>query len=237
MAILYFMAVKITSLIEKMVGLVAPHSCFSCGNRDNILCFGCYISQVVRPESFCALCAAPSRDWRLCDPCRERSGLEFVWVGAEYDGLLMQVLHAYKFQRARAAYVPLARLLIDILPYGDWHILPIPTATNRVRQRGYDQTMLLAEQLAEMRQLPLLCPLQRTSNARQVGANRAERLAQAERAFQLEPNAAVKGKKVVLVDDVCTTGATLTGAAQLLRQAGASEVHAAVCAWQAPKKE
>jgi ComF family protein len=237
MAILYFMAVKITSLIEKMVGLVAPYSCFGCGSKDNILCFGCYASQVVRPESFCALCGGPSRDWQLCNACRLRSGLEHVWVGAEHAGLVQKVVQVYKFERARVAYVPLARLLIDSLPYGDWHLVPIPTASNHVRQRGYDQTLLLAEQVADIRQLPLLRPLRRVSNVRQVGANRAERLAQAEGVFQIVPRAEVKGKNIVLIDDVCTTGATLSAAARELRRAGASEVHAVVCAWQAPKQE
>jgi ComF family protein len=237
MAILYFMGVKITSLIEKMVGIIAPHSCLGCGSKDNILCFGCYASQVVRPEPFCALCGGPSQDWQLCDPCRQRSGLDYVWVGAEYSGLIRQVIHVFKFERARAAYVPLARLLADALPYGDWQIVPIPTAANRIRQRGYDHALLLAEQLAEVRQLPLLSPLKRTSKSRQVGAGRARRLLQSEAVFRSVPNIDVKGKHLVLVDDVCTTGATLSAAARVLRQAGAQEVHAVVCAWQAPKAD
>lgn len=236
MAILYFMAVKITSLIEKIVAITAPHRCILCGSNDNVLCFGCYASQVVRPDAFCALCATPSADWRLCQICRLRSGLEYVWVGAEYDGLVKQTIHKYKFERARAAYSNLARLLDDSMPYGDWQIVPIPTAANRIRQRGYDQTALLAQEIARLRSLPLIHLLRRVSMRRQVGANRAQRLAQSEQAFQMTPNAQfTKEVPVVLVDDVCTTGATLTAAAQLLKRAGVQEVHAVVCAWQAPQ--
>jgi ComF family protein len=234
MAILYFMAVKITSIIEKMVAITAPHRCISCGIDDNILCPGCSISHIVSSNPFCAICAQPCANWRLCPTCRQHSGLEYVWVAADYTDLIKAVIHKYKFERARAGYVPLARLLAASLPYGDWQIAPIPTADSRVRQRGYDHARLLAEELAGARQLPLLLPLRRTGNSRQVGASRTARLAQAQQVFTLS-GVGVKGATIVLVDDVCTTGATLSAAAKVLKRAGAKKVHAVVCAWQAPK--
>lgn len=117
------------------------------------------------------------------------------------------------------------------LPYLDetWVIVPIPTAPARIRTRGYDQALLLARALAATRKLPYRRLLTRQSSARQLGANRRTRQAQAAHLFTA---ADATGKKILLVDDVCTTGATLKAAATALRQAGATEVAAAVAAWK-----
>jgi ComF family protein len=160
--------------------------------------------------------------------------LEWVWVGSEYGGVVAKLVKAYKFERMRDAYKPLTQLLQDSLPYGDWQIVPIPTAPNRIRQRGYDQTLLLAKALAHQRKLPLTPLLRRAHDSQQVGSSRKQRLLQAKKAFYLTKATSLKGAKVVLIDDVCTTGATLAAAANLLKQAGASQVNAVVCAWQAP---
>src|SRR5262245_40633672 len=130
-----------TSLIEKIVGFIAPHRCLSCGIEDNVLCDGCYQTLVMRPRPFCAICGRSSADWRLCPACRAASGLEHVWVGSRYEGLIEQLLHCYKFERLRAGFAPLSRLLADSLPWADWLVVAIPTAPIRVRVRGYDQTL------------------------------------------------------------------------------------------------
>ncbi len=234
MAILYFMEVKMTSLIEKIVAIVAPHRCLVCGIEDNILCTGCYASCIVRPDAFCALCGKPSKDWRLCRACSLQSDLGYVWVGAEYQGLPEKLIKAFKFERVREAYRPLSQLLVDSLPYEDWQIIPIPTAPSRVRQRGYDQTLLLASALAAQRNLRLTPLLRRAHDGQQVGSSRQKRLQQAQNALYLTKPQQIRGGRIVLVDDVCTTGATLMSAASLLKQAGAHEINAVVCAWQAP---
>lgn len=223
-----------TSLIEKIIAIVAPHHCLVCGIEDNSLCAGCYASYINRPDSFCALCSKPSKDWRLCKACQVRSGLNYVWVGTEYQGLVARLIKLYKFERLREAYKPLTSLLADSLPYGDWQLVPIPTAPSRIRQRGYDQSLLLASALAKHRQLPITNLLRRAHDKQQVGANRQQRWQQAGDALYLTKSSRIKGASIVLVDDVCTTGATLVVAAKLLKQAGAHEVNAVVCAWQAP---
>jgi ComF family protein len=225
-----------TSLLEKIIQKVAPHHCISCGIEDNILCDACIASELIPPLPACCLCGRPAADWRVCVACSKRSGLTHVWVGGAYEGLLEKALHMYKFLRARAASEPLSRVMLRELPYNDWIIVPVPTAPPRVRQRGYDQSLLLARRIAVERGLPLSPALARLQNARQVGANRVQRQKQSTQMFFINDIKQIRGAKVLLIDDVCTTGATLSAAARLLLAGGARQVDAVVAAWQAPRQ-
>ncbi len=225
-----------TSLIEKIVAIIAPHHCISCGNENNVLCEPCRMTEHAGMLAQCSICGAPRKDWSLCAGCQASSGLDHIWVGGKYDGLLAKLIHSYKFERVRAAHEPLGRILAAVLPFADWQVVAVPTAPKRVRQRGYDQAQLLARFLAAQRGLELSPALARNRDTRQVGATRAERLAQSTQMFSTTRKTNVRGVKVLLVDDVCTTGATLSAAAQLLRVAGAAQVDAVVAAWQPPKQ-
>ena len=119
----------------------------------------------------------------------------------------------------------------EALPYfaADILIVPVPTATSRVRSRGYDHAKLLAKELAGAAQLKHESLLLRLCQTRQAGAKRQTRIQQLEGAFGLKKQD-IKGKHVLLVDDVVTTGATLEEAAKVLKQAGAKTIDAVVFA-------
>jgi predicted amidophosphoribosyltransferase len=105
----------------------------------------------------------------------------------------------------------------------------LPTANRRVRQRGYDQSQLIARQLAKLTNRPATRLLNRRGQSRQVGANRQTRRRQQASAYvickQPPPN-----HPILLIDDILTTGASLEAAAVVLRQAGAQTISAAVFA-------
>jgi ComF family protein len=123
----------------------------------------------------------------------------------------------------------MAARLRPLLPTGrDVVIVPVPTATSRVRQRGYDQAKLLARALSRQARLPYLDCLARTGQAHQHGASRSQRLRQLTAAFRVRRQRAVRGSHIVLIDDVVTTGATLEAAAAVLHAAGATRVEAVV---------
>jgi predicted amidophosphoribosyltransferase len=106
----------------------------------------------------------------------------------------------------------------------------IPTATARVRARGYDQSRQIARSLARQIGCPIAPLLARSGQQRQVGHSRAERLAQLQAAYRPVKPWLIDGKDILLVDDVFTTGATLSAAAEQLHAAGARSVHAYVFA-------
>jgi ComF family protein len=162
----------------------------------------------------------------LCD------GVVLCWTGW-HTGPLKALIATYKFQNVKSAAASLAQLLDQTLPpfMPGTRLVPIPTAPSHIRERGYDHALLIAKQLARLRDVRLDRVLARRGMATQHRLNRNGRLKAAKEAFELAgPINSVAD--YIIVDDVLTTGATMTQAALLLRGAGARSVHCAVVARQ-----
>lgn len=221
-----------TSLLEKIVAIIAPHTCISCGKQDNILCDSCIKTEYIPLRAACLLCGTESPGWRVCSRCRPAAALDHIWAAGEYAGVLERIIHSYKFERVREAYAPLGTLMVQMLPRQEWLVVPVPTAPPRIRQRGYDQAALLARYIAASQNNVFSPALLRVQYDRQVGKNRIQRQKQSAHMFCMAAGRNVRGAHILLVDDVCTTGATLNAAARVLRAAGAASVDAVAAAWQ-----
>lgn len=162
----------------------------------------------------------------------------FTTVGPYRHPLLRAVVDALKYDGIQDLAVPLGahlaqnlKPLIEKTTGHELTIIPIPLHPKRLRERGYNQSELLARATARELQLPVRETLIRVRpTAQQVKLPREERLRNVENAFAVLPNTALKGKTVLLIDDVITTGATMRDAARALRHAGAREVWAAAVA-------
>lgn len=137
-----------------------------------------------------------------------------------------------KFNRKRAYAREFGVLFDSMLPYllPETIIMSAPTASSRIRQRGFDQALLIAESFAKKRQLQLRPLLYRATQVDQIGKNRQQRHKQMHDSLRLRKPEWIKGKTILLIDDVLTTGATLEAAATLLRKNGAAHVDSAVIA-------
>ena len=109
-------------------------------------------------------------------------------------------------------------------------VCPLPTAPSRIRERVFDHTMLLTKQIAKHTGLEYKALLGRKTNVRQLGSIRTERLEQMEQEFYAKNLEMIEGRNILLIDDVVTTGASLSGAASVLKKAGAKSVRAVVFA-------
>jgi len=220
------------SIIEQIVRIFAPHLCVGCGaEEDKLLCRACRTALLPVP-SRCYRCKAATERYKVCLDCARHTPLEQVVVGAQYQGLAQELVHHMKYERAQAGIHEIADLLAPLLsnlPEGVV-VTSVPTATSRVRARGYDHARLLARALSRLGTLPCQTLLMRMGQAHQVGASRAERLKQLQGTLRPIHAERIRGRHIVLIDDVLTTGATLETAARALKRAGAQSVGALVFA-------
>jgi predicted amidophosphoribosyltransferase len=150
------------------------------------------------------------------------AGIDRVWSSASHEGVARDLVAALKFRRL----LPVADLMADRIHWlAPAHMLsgtivPVPPAPARLRRRGFDPAGELAGALAERLSIPSQACLVRSGSGRQVGRRRSERVGHPPRIR----SAAAAPRSVILVDDVLTTGATLTACARALRGAGAVRV-------------
>jgi ComF family protein len=218
------------TFIDKTIGILAPHLCFACGIEGALICAACLpLLPEIRPQ--CYRCHATNNGWSTCTRCRKSSLLENVLIRTTYDGFGEQLVKSLKFERAASAAQTIAQSLAEpaMVPNGAV-LVPIPTATSRVRERGYDQSVIIAKQLAKITDARCVTMLERYGQQRQTGSTRSQRLAQLENAFRVKPKKAADTTEVILVDDVLTTGATLETAAKVLRQSGIKHISALIFA-------
>jgi ComF family protein len=180
---------------------------------------------------FCAGCgreaprsAPPS--FRCQDCARELPRIDGIRAAARYDGPIRSAVHRLKYDGRRAVAGQLAGYLAEAasdLPADA--VVPLPLHPNRLRVRGYNQSELLAHELASRLGLPLLLAAQRVRETEdQIGKNRRQRQENVKGAFACADRDLVAGRHLLLVDDVCTTGSTLFACAAPLLKAGAASV-------------
>ncbi len=215
-------------LLDAVISVLAPHNCLVCGCEGKLICNWCAVDAFVPLPSRCYRCKRVTNEFSLCDRCKPRTPLRHVWIRTGYEGSAKDLIHTYKFERTQAAFAVITESMDEVLPYlpADTLIIPVPTATSRVRQRGYDHAYLLASELARRRQFKWLRAVTHLTQSRQVGSSRQQRLTQLADNLVVTKPAFVKGRDVLVVDDVVTTGATLEAMARALKQAGAKSVNA-----------
>lgn len=219
-------------MMDRIVGLVTPFECISCGMEGGLLCDRCFEGQSNPIPSRCYRCRFATNNFETCKSCQKTTRLKNVWVSNELNGLNKQLLYVYKFNRAQSAKRDIAAKMLKTLPSinSGTVVVPLPTATSRIRQRGFDQSILLAEVISKRLNLQLVNCLVRLTQTRQVGADRTKRLKQLGDAYRIKQAKKVIGKNILLVDDVITTGASLEAAANILKITGAKNVSAVVFA-------
>lgn len=218
-------------MIDSLISPLAPHLCYGCGKIGVLLCDYCKYNIVNEQTHGCILCSNNNIDNIICYECQNIA--QRGWCVGERADALRRLIDAYKFENAKAAHKPLADLLDSVIPDlpSQTIIVPVPTVSAHIRQRGYDHTAILARSFAKKRGMKYQPILQRATKSSQRGASRAVRLQQAASAFSISRKVE-SGVPYLIIDDIATTGSTLRYAAKVLRTAGVTEVWTAVVARQ-----
>jgi predicted amidophosphoribosyltransferase len=208
-----------------VLDLLLPQRCVVCGCGGRQLCVDCRDGlQRIEPP-LCARCGAPTA-WPV-ERCREcagrRLGFASARAGLGYDAAARRLVHAWKERGLRRLAVEAAQLVAERLAPPEVDALTfVPADRSRRLERGHNPAERLALELAALWELPCLPLLERTRGGRQRGSTAAERRT-VRGAFRATGQAP---RKVAVVDDVYTTGATAAAAATALRAAGARRVEA-----------
>ena len=226
------------------LGLLYPEVCQLCGESratpaEGYVCDGCRAKARFIQEPFCHRCGRPFEGAITtqfeCANCRE---MEWHFQSARSAVMardpVLEVIHRYKYQRALWFEPFLADLLICVaVPVLGQQkpsmIVPVPLHPTKQREREFNQAERLARRLSAAMQIPVNNRLLRrvVPTRTQTQLNRQERLANVHNAFAIRSGQRLNGERIVLVDDVLTTGATTSACARVLRAAGSGEV----CVW------
>jgi len=193
-----------------------------------------------RLEPHCGLCGRlpekeaiiSSTGIYLCGECR-RHGWPFALARAPgpYEGILKDAIHRFKYGGSRRLAVPLALLMVEVLLSEDFCadldlVVPIPLSYNKLRHRGFNQAALLAKEIGGRLKIPVnnrvLVKILDTPS--QTGLSRAAREINLQSAFEVTNVEHLQGKNILIVDDVFTTGSTMSVAAAAIKRVGAGQV-------------
>jgi predicted amidophosphoribosyltransferase len=196
-------------LARRLTGLVAPPHCAACGSS-------CDAEAVLCPECESGLAAAAP----LLEP--GPPGVSLAVSASGFEGAARRVVHGLKYARRLALARVAAGAMLAALPEGErcGSVVPVPAAPWRWRWRGFDPAEEIAIAMSRLGELDLRDCLRRARGPRQVGRRRSERLSDPPRVWA----AAEVPDHALLVDDVCTTGATISACALALRGAGCERV-------------
>ncbi len=233
---------SIHSICKAFSDLVFPKSCLICGaklvdQRKILFCDSCRENVSFIKPPYCSKCGKPflhaAGDNHLCSVC-----LKSTWHFSKAQGILIyqepvtKVIHNFKYNRSTSCLSTFSALKnalpeLDEISDFDW-IIPVPLHMKRLKQRGFNQAQVLASCFfpTEKHKInPHI--LERTSDTPlQTNLSGKDRRRNLRKAFSIRNGADIKRKKILLVDDVFTTGTTLNECAQTLRKAGAKDVQA-----------
>jgi competence protein ComFC len=219
-------------LIPKFINFLYPSQCPSCSKETDSFstapfCSVCWsgIKKYAGPS--CRVCATPfaSEDASVCGECMKKPPYfsKAISYGL-FDGTLAAAIHFFKFQRIKRLHRPLGDLLLSLDLPGIDALIPVPLTIRSLRERGFNQSLLLAKAVSEKIKTPLIMDglLKETETAPQIGLSKKERRLNLKGTFRTGRK--FHGMRLLLIDDVMTTCSTADECSKELLRAGAVEV-------------
>jgi len=196
------------------------------------LCEKCLDSIRLIKSPRCRCCGMPfisqEAEDHLCGTCiKKRRPFSIARSIGIYEGVLLEAVQRLKYNGKTSLARPLAKLMTKEFSMNNYNlIVPVPLHKTRLKERGFNQSLLLARELSKLYNLPIdylnLRKIRATDP--QVNLKGKERIENMKGAFAVKNGAGFKNKKILLIDDVYTTGATVTECSKVLKKAGAKTI-------------
>lgn len=219
-----------SSIKQKVLNFLFPSHCVSCGKGGSFLCQKCRNKLIYLQQPLCTRCSKPIHTGTICQKCLSQTwDIDGIYSIFKYGGTIRQAILQFKYHNIKALADPLSNLMSAYLRR---HLLsfdiimPVPIHKRRLRERGYNQSSLLAQRLSRMTNIPVVEDvLIRTKHTPSQAKSDSvdQRRKNIRNAFRCV-NHDISGKRILLIDDVCTSGATLNSCAASLKSAGAASV-------------
>jgi ComF family protein len=221
---------RLVKLGNATLDLILPQSCLGCRQEGKVICLSCRSRLPRLTSPFCYRCGLPQNDGKPCPDCAEQNfvidGIRSVYL---FEGLVRKAIHSFKYQNLRTLARPLAETMAEYLKASSIPVevlIPVPLHPARLHQRGYNQSLLLARELGK------LCGFTVESKAlirRKNTPPQTKTISVKERRINMQEVFACQtgdltNQKVLLIDDVATTGTTLNACATALKQANVASV-------------
>jgi competence protein ComFC len=220
----------LNKLKTSVLDLLFPPRCVGCGSEGSFLCFHCKSALDYLPPPLCPRCGIPLPEGSNCYTCknydREIDGIRSLFP---LNGVVHQAVLQFKYQNVKALAAQLAELMGEYLRVHRMHadiLVPVPLHPRRLRERGYNQSSLLAVELGRLTSWPVVegVLLRIKNTPPQTKTKSAEERRQNVAGAFSCLGRRLSGRHVLLIDDVCTSGATLDSCATALKRAGAASV-------------
>jgi len=227
---------RVGDLVNLALDCLFPKQCVGCGRVGSFICPECAAHLPCLLPPICPRCGQPQASGILCPTCAGRtSSVLAIRSAFRFEGTIRAAIHELKYRNVRSLAPTLADYvtpLVHEVEYDPELVLPVPMHKSRLRKRGYNQASLLAISIGQSLALPVCTDVLTRIKAgpSQVMSGSGEARWSSVQGAYLCTNATVSDKRVLLVDDVCTTGATIEACGGALRAAGAAEVVAVTVA-------
>jgi ComF family protein len=212
-----------------------------CKKHGSYLCENCFSYLSFEPKSLCLLCNQPSFNNLTHPKCKRKYAIDGCFSALSYNKTVQKLIYNFKY---KPYLTDLKTVLADLfyesiiqneqfmklIVDGSWLMVPISLSSSKLRKRGYNQAEILAKELSKKFNFPVQNLLSRTKETKtQVGLSNVQRRLNIKGAFELNSSLIInhlslKNASIFLVDDVVTTGSTLSEAAKIFKKAGAKKV-------------
>ncbi len=217
-----------------LLSLFFPERCIWCRKNGSYLCSNCFATLDYSPELICAVCSRPAVSGLTHPGCKGTYSIDGVFSAVSYRGVMKKVMYQYKFEPFLSH---VSSLLADILyesfiqfeplshiTKSDTCLVPIPLSNQKLKQRGYNQALLLSNEFSKRIGFVVKDSLKRVKQTKpQSDLKREERITNIRDAFILHEK--ITFPHVLLIDDILTSGATLNEAAKVLKKSGVKSVY------------
>ncbi len=223
-----------------LLDILFPKFCIGCGKEGSYLCKDCLSLIEIIEYQFCPVCGKRIINGKICETCKKKTNLNGLYFAVSYQNqLVKKLITQFKYKPFIKQLSPILSFLIithlsalNKTDFSEFSLIPVPLSKKRLKWRGFNQSKEIAKELSKYLKIPVLdnTLFRKKETVPQTKLKKEQRKENIKQVFLCDKQKLKENKKILLIDDVYTTGATMEECAKVLKQAGVKEVRGIVIA-------